>query len=96
MLIYHKVCIKQPIKKVAFSSWLSTDHWNDLVSFKLGIPANKVIFTLDKIDELKVLSDDLSVLVEVSDHRVSLPYFLLLITIFLLVPFFNHFMSWIF
>jgi len=44
--------------------------------FKLGIPANKVIFTLDKIDELKVLSHDLSVLVEVGDHRVSLLFFL--------------------
>jgi len=54
-----------------------------------------VIFTLDKIDELKVLSDDLSILVEVSDHRVSLPFFLLLIAIFLLVPSFDHFIFWI-
>ena len=94
--IYDKVCIKQLIKEVAFSGWLSTDNWNHLVSFKLGIPANKVIFTLDKFDELKVLGHNLSILVEVSDHRVSLPNFLLLITIFWLIPSFDHLMFWIF
>jgi hypothetical protein len=94
--IYDKVCIKQPIKEVAFSGWLSTDNWNHLVSFKLGIPANKVIFTLDKIDELKVLGHNLSVLVKIGNHRVSLPFFLLLIAILLLVPSFDHFLFWIF